>query len=50
MLVVSGPIVEYEWDSGWTGAMRGELATYRQLSMVEWSVWGLGLGPNPTAT
>ncbi|CAD6580694.1 MAG: hypothetical protein TREMPRED_002807 [Tremellales sp. Tagirdzhanova-0007] len=49
MLVVSVPIVEYEWSSGWTGAMRGELSRNKQFSMVEWLVWSLGFGPKPTA-
>ncbi len=47
VLVVSIPIMDYEWSSGWAGVMRGELAKTPRMSIVEWAVWGLGMGPRP---
>lgn len=47
MLVVSEPIVAHMYANGWAGCMRGSYGTMRWMSLVEWSVWALGLGPSP---
>lgn len=47
LVVWSQPLVAYEYRTGMTGAMRADLATAKQGSLVLWVAYWMGYGPSP---
>lgn len=48
LYLVSQPMVEHEYGSGWVGVVRDKWTNDPTVSIATWLVYAAGMGPSPT--